>query len=280
MELIQAQGGWNTLRNLKKIWTRLWMTFHSSTSCVHSKNMLVLHLWSKKQSVKNPEVSLTTFSFSVEALCFRHPSFRILVCKHGSFCYSDRLCHRYTESIPHKQFFGDVQREQYAENDNVHIHERADSSDCSNFVDLDWLSSSGNSCEEDSYERSVFANSLIAGLSSDNVMNGVMGETPSSSQYGSGMKGKDLLEAEPSYARASTSVLEEFSDSFVQWVTYGETLCHWTMCGIKIIRWPSSSNTGVLLVTEFMLVFDWTWWKYGNWARRNLRNEQLRSPTR
>lgn len=139
---------------------------------------------------------------------------------------SDASYCRYTESIPHKQFFGDVQREQYAENDNVHIHERADSSDCSNFVDLDWLSSSGNSCEEDSYERSVFANSLIAGLSSDNVMNGVMGETPSSSQYGSGMKGKDLLEAEPSYARASTSVLEEFSDSFVQWVTYGETLCH------------------------------------------------------
>jgi len=34
----------------------------------------------------------------------------------------------------------------------------------------------------------MFANSLIAGLSSDNVMNGVMGETPSSSQYGSGMK--------------------------------------------------------------------------------------------
>ncbi|KAJ8441004.1 LOW QUALITY PROTEIN: hypothetical protein Cgig2_021368 [Carnegiea gigantea] len=139
---------------------------------------------------------------------------------------SDASYCRYTESIPHKQLFGDVQREQYAENDDVNIHEHADSSDCSNFVDLDWLSSSGNSCEEDSYERSVFANSLIVGLSSDNVMNGVMGETPSSSQYGSGMKGKDLLEAEPSYARASTSLLEEFSDSFVQWVTYGETLCH------------------------------------------------------
>lgn len=138
---------------------------------------------------------------------------------------SDASYCRYTHSTPRKHLYGDVQREQYVENDNIAIHEHGDSSDCSNFVDLDWLSSSGNSCEED--DRSVFANSLIAGLSLDNVMNGIMGETtPSSSQYGSGIKGKDLMEAGTSYARVSDSVLEEFSDSFVQWVTYGETLCH------------------------------------------------------
>lgn len=139
---------------------------------------------------------------------------------------SDSSYCRYTHSMPRKQIFGDVQREQYVENDHVNIHEHGESLDCSNFVDLDWLSSSGNSCEEESNERSMYTNSA-AGLSLDNVMNGMMGDsTPSSSQYGSGMKARDQIEAESSYSKGNESVLEDFSDSFVRWVTYGETLCH------------------------------------------------------
>ncbi|XP_074280812.1 phosphoinositide phosphatase SAC4-like [Silene latifolia] len=137
---------------------------------------------------------------------------------------SDTSYCRYTKSMPRKQFFGDVQREQYVENNHVNIHERLDSLDCSNFVDLEWLSSSGNSCEEESYERSTFTSSPVAGLSSDNVMNGVLG-TPSSSQFGSGMKGREPTDPELSCNKAGNSVLEEYSDNFVHWVTYGETLC-------------------------------------------------------
>ncbi|CAO2841635.1 unnamed protein product [Amaranthus hypochondriacus] len=141
---------------------------------------------------------------------------------------SDTSYHRHTNSAPCKQLFGDVQREIYVvENDNVNVHERVDSIDCSNFVDLDWLSSSGNSCEEESYERSMYTNSSLVGLSSDNVMNGVMGETtPSSSQYGPGMKGRENTEGELPCGKPNDSLLDEFSESFIQWVTSGETLCH------------------------------------------------------
>ncbi|KAL2936493.1 Phosphoinositide phosphatase SAC4 [Bienertia sinuspersici] len=139
---------------------------------------------------------------------------------------NDTTYYRYSKSLPRKQFYGDVRRENYVGNDHIDIHERKDSLDCSNFVDLDWLSSSGNSCEEDCCERSMSMNS--AGLSSDNVMNGVMGETtPSSSQYGSGMKAREpTTEGELLCSKSSSSVPEEFSESFVRWVTAGETLCH------------------------------------------------------
>ncbi|KMT03423.1 hypothetical protein BVRB_8g191080 [Beta vulgaris subsp. vulgaris] len=140
---------------------------------------------------------------------------------------SDTSYYRCSNSIPRKQLFGDVQREHYVENDHVNIHERVDSLDCSNFVDLDWLSSSGHSCEEESYERSMSTSSPFAGLSSDNVMNGMMGETTSSSsQYGSGMKLREHTEGELSYGKANGSVLEDYSESFVNWVTSGEALCH------------------------------------------------------
>ena len=39
------------------------------------------------------------------------------------------------------------------EDDAICFHDLGDSLDCSNFVDIDWLSSSGNSIEEESYER-------------------------------------------------------------------------------------------------------------------------------
>ncbi|GAB2291585.1 actin cytoskeleton and mitosis protein [Dionaea muscipula] len=98
---------------------------------------------------------------------------------------------RYTRSMPHKQLFGDVQKDQGLENDTCsNMHELSDSTDSSNFLDLDWLSSSGNSCEVDSMDRSTLTISSMR-LSSDNVMNGlVVGETPpSSSAYdGSAMK--------------------------------------------------------------------------------------------
>lgn len=52
-----------------------------------------------------------------------------------------------------RQLFPDTQQEQYLENDSIYFVERGDSFNCSNFLDVDWLSSSGNSCEEETYER-------------------------------------------------------------------------------------------------------------------------------
>ncbi|KAH9804834.1 phosphoinositide phosphatase SAC3 [Citrus sinensis] len=141
---------------------------------------------------------------------------------------SDVAFSRYTPSMPRRQLFGDVQRDRYFESD--HIYEHGDASSSSNFVDLDWLSSSGNSCEEEPYERSsLLTSSPIAGLSMENV-NGIMGEpTPSTSEYGSGMKVREQTGTgtELSYDDAQISnVPEGFSDTFVRWVNSGETLCH------------------------------------------------------
>ncbi|XP_021749994.1 phosphoinositide phosphatase SAC3-like [Chenopodium quinoa] len=140
---------------------------------------------------------------------------------------NDTSYYRYSQTMPRKQLFGDVQREYYAENDNVNVHERVDTVDSSNFVDLDWLSSSGYSCGEESCERSMSMNSPLTGVSLDNVMNGVTGETtPSSSQYGSGMRTREQTEGElSSCGQVNDSVLEEFSESFVRWVVSGESLC-------------------------------------------------------
>uniref|UniRef100_A0A803NUW5 SAC domain-containing protein n=1 Tax=Cannabis sativa TaxID=3483 RepID=A0A803NUW5_CANSA len=146
-----------------------------------------------------------------------------------STCESDITNYsRYTPSMPRRQLFGDIQRDRGHENDQVYFVEH-DMSNFSNFLDLDWLSSSGNSCEEEPYERSsMLTSSPIEGLSSENVINGIMGEsTPSTSECGSTSKERERTEAEADvvYGRRS-NVLEEYSDSFVHWVDYGETLCH------------------------------------------------------
>ncbi|KAK9275983.1 hypothetical protein L1049_023259 [Liquidambar formosana] len=137
---------------------------------------------------------------------------------------SDMAYSRYTSSMPRRQLFTDMQRDRCLESDQIYNNEHGDMFNCSNFVDLDWLSSSGNSCEEESYER--FTNSPIAGLSSENFVSGIMGETtPSTSEYGSSMKGREQTGTELSYESTQNSdVLEEFSASFVQWVTHGDTL--------------------------------------------------------
>ncbi|KAF7837592.1 phosphoinositide phosphatase SAC3 isoform X2 [Senna tora] len=113
---------------------------------------------------------------------------------------SDMAFSRYTPSVPQRQFFGGMP--------NTRVLER-------------------NSCEEDLFERSSIINSPIARLSSENVVNGVMEETtPSTSECGSSMKGRERTQSELLYGNARPNVQEEFPDSFVQWVNYGQTLCH------------------------------------------------------
>lgn len=148
-----------------------------------------------------------------------------------STCGSDLTYSRYAQTVPARELFVEMQRDQSLE------HRNADAYDCSNFVDLDWLSSSGNSCEEELLDRSLFTNSPIGGLSSENVVSDIVGETttPFSSEGGCSMNvgisvTSQVIEnagAEASYSDTqSFVVVEELSDSFVRWINYGETLCH------------------------------------------------------
>ncbi|CAH9137529.1 unnamed protein product [Cuscuta epithymum] len=139
-----------------------------------------------------------------------------------SSCKSDLAYSRCTPSMPAKELFVELQGDRSVE------HENGDASDCSNFVDLDWLSSSGNSYDEELLERSMYTISPTAGTSSDNVVSGMLGETASEGESSTKGKRCDVVGIEEVAYKDSHiyKVLEEFSDSFVGWVTYGETLCH------------------------------------------------------
>ena len=58
--------------------------------------------------------------------------------------------------MPRRQLFRYVQRDRYLESDNVFFSGHGDTFNCSNFVDIDLLSSSGNPCEEEPFERYFF----------------------------------------------------------------------------------------------------------------------------
>ncbi|KAL9262277.1 Phosphoinositide phosphatase SAC4-like protein [Drosera capensis] len=134
----------------------------------------------------------------------------------GGVAYS-----RYTPPFPRKQLHGNSFKDLNRENGHTSMHEHRDSTDSSNFVDLDWLSTS---TDDDFMDRSTH----ITRLSSENVMNGLIGETSSSpSAYGASMKIRDQGGSDISYEDdVDNSVPEEFPDSFARWVHFGETLCH------------------------------------------------------
>lgn len=55
--------------------------------------------------------------------------------------------------ISYRQIYGGMAMNQDGEIDHICNDEHGDACDCSNFLDVDWLSSSGNSCEEELLER-------------------------------------------------------------------------------------------------------------------------------
>ncbi|CAN1136075.1 Phosphoinositide phosphatase SAC3 [Linum perenne] len=145
-----------------------------------------------------------------------------------STCNSSIAFSRNNPPLPQRQLFGDIQRDQIHESDHVYFSE--DTLNWSNFVDLDWLSSSGNSFEDEPFDRtSVITSPSITGQSTESVTNGMTREaTPTASEYGS-MRMEAETEAESSSLASSSqrpAVLGEYSDSFVQWVNNGETLCY------------------------------------------------------
>ncbi|KAJ1407042.1 SAC domain [Sesbania bispinosa] len=112
-------------------------------------------------------------------------------------------------SICHcRQIYGGMGKDHNCDSDHICYDEHGDGCDCSNFLDVDWLSSSGNSCEEELLERST-------SISSDNIVNELITET-SASESGSSMKGRQ--------SGAELNKDGKYTESFERWVTQGEML--------------------------------------------------------
>ncbi|KAK7349334.1 hypothetical protein VNO77_06616 [Canavalia gladiata] len=107
-----------------------------------------------------------------------------------------------------RQIYGGVIKDQNCDSDHICYDEHGDACDCSNFVDVDWLSSSGNSCEEELLERS-------SSISSENIANELVTET-SASESGSSARGR--LSGE------ELNKDSKYSESFERWITQGEML--------------------------------------------------------
>ncbi|XP_074591509.1 phosphoinositide phosphatase SAC2-like [Curcuma longa] len=126
-----------------------------------------------------------------------------------STCGSDVSNSRYTPTMSGRQLFADCEPN--------FVYEHGES----NFLDLDWLSSSGNSCDDEISERF----SSIENLLTENI-DGINAEA-TLNQNGSSIKGTQtpgMGMAHVAFRNANTP--PEFSDSFVRWVIFGETLCH------------------------------------------------------
>ncbi|XP_057535659.1 phosphoinositide phosphatase SAC2-like [Amaranthus tricolor] len=116
-------------------------------------------------------------------------------------CETDISYARFSPSMTARQLFTDMP-ETYLTGECSCNNEHGNELNCQDIIDLDWISSSGNSCEEDTYDRSSLVNSPNGGS-----LFGISGYD--------GSEGKH---------RPPTPVVADFSDSFIQWVEYGATL--------------------------------------------------------
>ncbi|TYI78810.1 hypothetical protein E1A91_D06G240200v1 [Gossypium mustelinum] len=113
-----------------------------------------------------------------------------------------------------KQLFGDMEMDHFFEGNRICFDENGDECNCTNF-DMDWLSSSGNSCDDDTCDRST------TGPFSENI--GVELKTEiatSSSESGSSIKGGYRTTSELAF----DDIPAEFTEIFVNWVTHGDML--------------------------------------------------------
>ncbi|XP_022146568.1 phosphoinositide phosphatase SAC2 isoform X2 [Momordica charantia] len=132
-----------------------------------------------------------------------------------STCESDISLCRYTPSMCSRPLHGNMQDDQMLEDDHICHDEHGDSCSCSNFLDMDWISSSGNSCEDELCARS------ITSLSSENVASEIKIDFISSaSESGSSSKVKDRSGTDLS----RDDIVSDYSDHFVDWVSHGGML--------------------------------------------------------
>ncbi|XVF74247.1 hypothetical protein PTKIN_Ptkin13bG0094900 [Pterospermum kingtungense] len=121
---------------------------------------------------------------------------------------------RFTSRMSCRQLFGDVEKDHFLESNRVCYDENGYECNCTNF-ETDWLSSSGNSCDDDVSDRST------AGLSAENIGAELkVGMVTSPSESASSLKGGDRTASE----LTCDGILDEFSEGFVNWVTHGDML--------------------------------------------------------
>ncbi|XP_015061611.1 phosphoinositide phosphatase SAC2-like isoform X3 [Solanum pennellii] len=131
--------------------------------------------------------------------------------KHGSNPTAERS--RFNPSLSSRQLFHDIQLDQCLRSSSFKFEEGA-LFDSSNFLDVDWLSSSGNSCEEETYDRSSIIGSPSRGMSSDSMTTNV-----SAPDSGTSLK-KVQTPGEISVdAKVSKQMHRQYSEKFVRWVT-------------------------------------------------------------
>ncbi|XP_051148170.1 phosphoinositide phosphatase SAC2-like isoform X2 [Andrographis paniculata] len=105
---------------------------------------------------------------------------------------------RYTPGMSRRQLFPDMQPELNVDNDSICFVERGGSFNCSNFLDIDRISSSGNSCEDETYER--------------------VDRIPSCPS-GSSLKGKEVAAGDVNHGG-------DYSQPFLQWIASDNLLFH------------------------------------------------------
>ncbi|XP_015061610.1 phosphoinositide phosphatase SAC2-like isoform X1 [Solanum pennellii] len=128
-------------------------------------------------------------------------------------CDSDISFTRFNPSLSSRQLFHDIQLDQCLRSSSFKFEEGA-LFDSSNFLDVDWLSSSGNSCEEETYDRSSIIGSPSRGMSSDSMTTNV-----SAPDSGTSLK-KVQTPGEISVdAKVSKQMHRQYSEKFVRWVT-------------------------------------------------------------
>ncbi|KAK9734420.1 hypothetical protein RND81_04G138500 [Saponaria officinalis] len=119
-----------------------------------------------------------------------------------STCGTSLSSSRYTPSLPAQQLFADTPEIQSVRGECSCYHQHGDDFDCTDILDLDWISSSGNSCEEEVYDRSSLLDSPAGGSLYGSVVN----ETT--------VEGK---------TRAASTSAGDYPDSFANWVEFGPT---------------------------------------------------------
>ncbi|XP_073003330.1 phosphoinositide phosphatase SAC2-like isoform X2 [Typha latifolia] len=137
-----------------------------------------------------------------------------------STCESGLSYSRYIPAMSQRHLFPDNNQDSFLSGLG------SDESNWSNFLDLDWLSSSGNSCEDETFERSSLINSPAGNVSSENVIDGINADTDTTLNHEvSCIEEREETNVEsPHDAPQSSEVLDEFPDSFVEWIEKGGTI--------------------------------------------------------
>ncbi|XP_030464172.2 phosphoinositide phosphatase SAC2-like isoform X1 [Syzygium oleosum] len=130
---------------------------------------------------------------------------------------SDDSNYRYTPTVAYRQLPNSIQEDGWQESDDICYDGYDDECNFTHFLDVDGLSSSANSCDEEVYERSS-----IASVSLGNFISGPKTDMTGHASA-SGIKLERKKQAGSDLDDGGTV---EYTDDFKRWVTDGGVLFH------------------------------------------------------